>query len=97
LVDAQNQGGGGFPGLDFKIGSYNLVIWASKPSSLRFIGCITKPTGGYDSVGHTSRSSGLLHMEASPDRVSQSAPKTDGDVTAEGARVTITEVASESS
>jgi hypothetical protein len=30
LVELQNQGGGGFPGLGLKIGSYNLMIWVSK-------------------------------------------------------------------
>jgi hypothetical protein len=30
LVEPQNQGGGGFPGLGLKIDSYGLVIWASK-------------------------------------------------------------------
>jgi hypothetical protein len=30
LVEPQNQGGGGFPGLGLKIGSFGLVIWASK-------------------------------------------------------------------
>jgi hypothetical protein len=30
LVEPQNQGGGGFPGLGLKTGSYDLVIWASK-------------------------------------------------------------------
>jgi hypothetical protein len=30
LVEPQNQGGGGFPGFVLKIGSYNLVILASK-------------------------------------------------------------------
>jgi hypothetical protein len=30
LVESQNQGGGGFPGLALKIGSSDLVIWASK-------------------------------------------------------------------
>jgi hypothetical protein len=30
LVEPQNQGGGGFPGLCLKIGSSGLVIWASK-------------------------------------------------------------------
>jgi hypothetical protein len=48
-------------------------------------------------VGHTSRSSGLLRVEASLARVSQSGLKTDGSVTAGGARDTITEVVSESS
>jgi hypothetical protein len=30
LVEPQNQGGGGFPGLGIKTGSSGLVIWASK-------------------------------------------------------------------
>jgi hypothetical protein len=30
LVESQNQGGGGFPGLGLKTGSFSLVIWASK-------------------------------------------------------------------
>jgi hypothetical protein len=30
LIESQNQGGGGFPGLSFKTGSSGLVIWASK-------------------------------------------------------------------
>jgi hypothetical protein len=30
LVESQNQGGGGFPGLDPKTGSFDLTIWASK-------------------------------------------------------------------
>jgi hypothetical protein len=30
LVETQNQGGGGFPGLGLKTGSFSLVIWASK-------------------------------------------------------------------
>jgi hypothetical protein len=37
LVEPQNQGGEGFPGLDFKIGSSGLVISASK-SPRRFLG-----------------------------------------------------------
>jgi hypothetical protein len=37
LVEPQNQGGGGFPGLSLKIGSFGLVIWASK-SLRRFLG-----------------------------------------------------------
>jgi hypothetical protein len=46
-------------------------------------------------VGHTSRSSSLLHMEASLARVSQSGLKTGGGATVGGARRTIAEVASE--
>jgi hypothetical protein len=30
LVEPQNQGGGGFPGLGLKISSFSLVIWALK-------------------------------------------------------------------
>jgi hypothetical protein len=48
-------------------------------------------------VGHVSRSSSLLSMEASLHRVFQSDLKTDGGVTAGGARGTIAEVASEAS
>jgi hypothetical protein len=43
-------------------------------------------------VGHTLRSSSLLHVEASRARVSQSSLKTDGGVTMGGARGIITEV-----
>jgi hypothetical protein len=37
LVEPQNQGGGGFSSLGPKIGSFGLVIWASKSSRL-FLG-----------------------------------------------------------
>jgi hypothetical protein len=37
LVEPQNQGGGGFPGLGLKTGSFGLVIWATK-SPRRFLG-----------------------------------------------------------
>jgi hypothetical protein len=37
LVEPQNQGGEGFPGLGLKTGSSDLVIWASK-SPRRFLG-----------------------------------------------------------
>jgi hypothetical protein len=37
LVEPQNQGGGGFPGLGIKTGSFDLVIWVSK-SPRRFLG-----------------------------------------------------------
>jgi hypothetical protein len=37
LVELQNQGGGGFPGLGLKTGSFGLVILASK-SPRRFLG-----------------------------------------------------------
>jgi hypothetical protein len=49
------------------------------------------------STGHASRSSGLLRVEASLARVSQSGLKISGDVTMGGTRGTIIEVASEAS
>jgi hypothetical protein len=48
-------------------------------------------------VGHGSRSSDLVHVEASLARVSQSGLKTGGGATTGGAHGTITEVASEAS
>jgi hypothetical protein len=48
-------------------------------------------------VGHVLRSSGLLCIEASLTRVSQSGLKTGGGTTAGGIRGTITEVVSEAS
>jgi hypothetical protein len=48
-------------------------------------------------AGHTLRSSGVLHVKASLARVSQSGLKTGGGATTDGARDTITEVASEAS
>jgi hypothetical protein len=48
-------------------------------------------------VGHTSGSSGLLHVEASMTRVFQSGLKTGRGVMAGGARGTIAEVTSEAS
>jgi hypothetical protein len=48
-------------------------------------------------VGHASRSSGMLRVEASLARVSQSSLKTVGGATEGGAHGTITEVASEAS
>jgi hypothetical protein len=48
-------------------------------------------------VGHTSRSSGLLRVEVSSVRVSQSGLKTGGGTTTGGARGTITEVVSKAS
>jgi hypothetical protein len=48
-------------------------------------------------VGHSSRSSGLLRVEASLARVSPSGLKTGGGTTMGGARGTIAEVASKAS
>jgi hypothetical protein len=49
------------------------------------------------SAEHASRSSGLLHVEASLARVAQSGLKTGGGATAGGPRGTIAEVASKAS
>jgi hypothetical protein len=48
-------------------------------------------------VGHASRSSGLLHVEASRAKIFQSGIKTDEGATTGGARGTIAQVALESS
>jgi hypothetical protein len=48
-------------------------------------------------VGHASRSSGLLHVEVSLARISQSGLKTGRGAMTGGARGTIAEVASEAS
>jgi hypothetical protein len=45
LVEPQNQGGGGFPGLGLKISSSGLVIWTSKsPRWFLGLGLKTKQT-----------------------------------------------------
>jgi hypothetical protein len=45
LVEPQNQGGGGFPGLGLKTGSFGSVIWASKsPRRVLGLGLKTKQT-----------------------------------------------------
>jgi hypothetical protein len=49
------------------------------------------------SAGHVSRSSSLLHVEASLARISQSGMKTSGGAMAAGACGTITEVTSDAS
>jgi hypothetical protein len=43
LVEPQNQGGGGFPGLGLKTGNFGLVIWGSKlPQQFLGLGLKTK-------------------------------------------------------
>jgi hypothetical protein len=46
LVEPQNQYGGGFSVLGLKTCSFGLVVWVSKLSEIRFVGCTTKPTEG---------------------------------------------------
>jgi hypothetical protein len=100
LVEPQNQGGGGFPSLSLKTGSYGfgdlgrkitvMVSWFGPQNQVGF-GLLVAPQNRrreFD-AGHVLRSSGLLGMEASLARVSQSGLKTGGG--------TIAEVASEAS
>jgi hypothetical protein len=108
LVEPQNQGGGGFPGLGFKSGSYGFgdlglkitatVSWFGPQNQAGF-GLSVAPQNQWRevSMGHASRSSGLLGVEASLARVSQSGLKTGGGAMAGGARGTIAEVASKAS
>jgi hypothetical protein len=105
LVEPQNQGGGGFPSLGLKIGSSGLVSSGLKitttvswfgPQNQAGFGLSDVPQNRRREVdaGHESRSSGLLRVEASLARVSQSGLKTGGGATAGGARGTIAVVAS---
>jgi hypothetical protein len=73
------------------------LVWASKPSGLRFVDCTTKNRRREVGVGHASRYSGLLRVEASLVMVSRSGLKTGGGAMAGGARGTIMEVESEAS
>jgi hypothetical protein len=106
LVEHQNQGGGGFPGLGIKIGSSGLVIWISK-SPRRFLGLDLKTkqtsvcwlrhkTDGGRSAWDTRRDL-VVCLAWSLARVSQSGLKTGGGATTGGARGTIIEVASKAS
>jgi hypothetical protein len=107
LVEPQNQGGGGFLGLDHRTGSSGLVVYASK-SPRRFLGLglktkqasvcqLCRKTDGGRSTQDTRRDLAAFGMEASLARVFQSGLKAGGGATASGARDTITEVASEAS
>jgi hypothetical protein len=61
LVEPQNQGGGGFPGLGLKTGSSGLVIWASKsPRWFLGLGLKTKQTSVCQLCHKTDRGLGLL-------------------------------------
>jgi hypothetical protein len=106
LVEPQNQGGGGFPGLGLKTGSSwfgdlglkitTTVSWFVPQNQVGF-GLSVAPQNRRREVGagHASRSSSSLGAEVSLARVSQSGLKTDGGVTTGGARGTIAEVVSE--
>jgi hypothetical protein len=75
-----------------------MVSWFSPQNQVGF-GLSVAPQNRRSEVGagHASRSSGLLHVEASLARVFQSGLKTDGGAMAGDARDTIVEVTSEAS
>jgi hypothetical protein len=75
-----------------------MVFWFG-PQNLVGFGLSVAPQNRWREVdaGHASRSSGLLYVQASLDRVSQSGLKSGGGATAGGARGIITEVTSEAS
>jgi hypothetical protein len=108
LVEPQNQSGGGFPSLGpqnwpLRFGFLSIKITATVswfgPQNHVGFGLLVAPQNRWREVsaGHASRSGGLLRVEASLARVSQSGLKTGGGATADGARGTIMEVASEAS
>jgi hypothetical protein len=107
LVEPQNQGGGGFPGLGLKTGSSSLVIWAKSTATVSWFGPQNQAGFGLSvapqnrrrevGAGHVLRSNSLLGVEASLARVSQSDLKTGGGAMMGGACGTITEVTSEAS
>jgi hypothetical protein len=79
----------GFPELGLKTGSRSLVIWPTIIVTVSWFGHQNQVGYGLsvapqnqredeDDAGHASRSSGLLHLEASWARVSQSSLKTGG-------------------
>jgi hypothetical protein len=107
LVEPQTQGGGGFcqfgpQNRQLQFGDLGLKItamvsWFGPQNQVDF-GLSVAPQNRQWKVdaGHTLRSSGFLRVEASLARVFQSDLKTGGNATADGARGTIIEVASES-
>jgi hypothetical protein len=69
------------------------------PQNQAVFALLVAPQNRQREVGmrHASRSSGLLHVEASLVRVFQSGVETGGGATTDGARGTIAEVASKAS
>jgi hypothetical protein len=105
LIEPQNQGGGGFPGLGLQLWFGDLgfkitatVSWFGPQNQVGF-GLSVAPQNRWREVGvgHASRSSSLLGVESSLAKVSQSGLKTAGGATMGGARGTIAKVASEAS
>jgi hypothetical protein len=81
LVEPQNQGGGGFPGLGLKTDSSGLVIWGLKiTATVSWFGHQNQVGFGLSvapqnrrrevGAGHASKSSSLLGVDASLARVS---------------------------
>jgi hypothetical protein len=108
LVEPQNQGGEGFPGLGLKTSTYEFGDLSLKISAtVSWFGLQNQADFGLSfasqnrrrEVGarHASRSSSLLGVEASLARISQSGLKTGGDAKTGDTRGTIAEVASEES
>jgi hypothetical protein len=108
LVESENQGGGGFSGLILKTGKLwfsdlgfkitATVFWFGPQNQVGFGLSVTAQNRPREvNAGHTSRSSGLLGVQASLTRVFQFGLKTGGGTTAGDARGTIAEVASEAS
>jgi hypothetical protein len=96
LVEPQNQGDGGFPGLGHKITT--TVSWFEPQNHAGFdLSVAPQNQRGEVGTGHASRSSSLLRVEASLARVFQSVLKTRGGAPTGGARGTIAEVVSEAS
>jgi hypothetical protein len=96
MVEPQNQGGGGFPGLGLKITA--TVSWFMPQNQVGFsLSVAPQNRRRKVGTGHVSRPSGLLRVEASLVSVLQSGLKTDGGATVGGSRGTIAKVASESS
>jgi hypothetical protein len=85
-----------FSDLGFKITA--MVYWFGPQNQLGFsLSFAPQNYWREDDAGHTSRYGGLLHLEASRAKVSQSGLNTGGGATAGGARCTIMKVASKSS
>jgi hypothetical protein len=100
LVEPQNQGGGGFPGCGLKTGNYVfgdlglkitvMVSWFGPQNQAGFNLSVAPQNRWREvSAGHTSRSSGLLHVEASLARVFESDLRTVRGMTTGGERGTI--------
>jgi hypothetical protein len=83
---------------DLGLKSIATVFWVVPQNQVGFdLSVASRNRRREDGAGYVSRSGGLLLLEASRGRVSQSGLKTGGGTTAGGACGTIAQVASESS